>query len=92
MLKVVLQADLHKYVGKDIVSAFQTCIRIDKLKNDSAADFMSAVLYLVAQSCLILCDSWTVACQAALSMGILQARILEWVVMPSSKDLLNPVI
>ena len=28
---------------------------------------------------------WTVACQAPLSMGILQARILEWVAMPSSR-------
>ena len=28
---------------------------------------------------------WTVACQAPLSMGIFQARILEWVEMPSSR-------
>ena len=28
---------------------------------------------------------WTVACQAPLSMGILQARILEWVATPSSR-------
>ena len=28
---------------------------------------------------------WTVACQALLSMGILQERILEWVVMTSSR-------
>ena len=28
---------------------------------------------------------WTVASQASLSMGILQARILEWVAMPSSR-------
>ena len=28
---------------------------------------------------------WTVACQAPLSMGILQARILEWVAVPSSR-------
>ena len=28
---------------------------------------------------------WTIACQAPLSMGILQARILEWVAMPSSR-------
>ena len=28
---------------------------------------------------------WTVAHQAPLSMGILQARILEWVAMPSSR-------
>ena len=27
---------------------------------------------------------WTVACRAPLSMGILHARILEWVAMPSS--------
>jgi len=27
----------------------------------------------------------TVACQALLSMGILQARILEWVAIPSSR-------
>ena len=28
---------------------------------------------------------WTVACQAPLSMGILQARRLEWVAMPSCR-------
>ena len=28
---------------------------------------------------------WTVACQRSLSMGILQARILEWVAKPSSR-------
>ena len=38
---------------------------------------------------------WTAACQAPLSMGILQARILEWVAMPSSRGIfptqgLNP--
>ena len=36
--------------------------------------------------------SWTVARQAPLSMGILQARILGWVAMPSSRDLPNPGI
>ena len=33
---------------------------------------------------------WTVACQAPLSMGILQARILEWVAIPFSRDLPDP--
>ena len=33
---------------------------------------------------------WTVACQAPLSMGIFQARILEWVVMPSSRGSSQP--
>ena len=34
----------------------------------------------------------TIAHQALLSTGILQARILEWVAMPSSRDLPNPGI
>ena len=33
---------------------------------------------------------WTVARQAPLSMGILQARILEWVAMPSSRGSFQP--
>ena len=33
---------------------------------------------------------WTVACQAPLSMGILQARILEWVVVSSSRGSSGP--
>ena len=39
-------------------------------------------------SCSVMSDSatpWTIAHQAPLSMGILQARILEWVAMPSSR-------
>ena len=40
---------------------------------------LGAVLCLVAQSCLTL-RPW-----ASLSTGILQARILEWVSMPSSR-------
>ena len=41
---------------------------------------------LVAQLCLTLCDLMDcIALQAPLSMGILQARILEWVARPFSK-------
>ena len=39
---------------------------------------------LITQSCLTL-RPHGLACQVPLSMGILQARILEWVVMPSSR-------
>ena len=35
---------------------------------------------------------WIVACQSPLSMGMLQARILEWVAMTSSRDIPNPEI
>ena len=34
--------------------------------------------------------SWTITSQAPLSMGILQARILEWVAMPSSRGSSQP--
>ena len=33
---------------------------------------------------------WTLAHQALLSMGILQARILEWVAIPSSGESSRP--
>ena len=35
---------------------------------------------------------WTVVCQASLSVGILQVRILESVVMPSSRGSSQPRI
>ena len=38
-------------------------------------------------SCVqLLVTLWTIACQTSLSMGILQAIILEWVAMPSSRE------
>ena len=37
----------------------------------------------VPQLCPTLCDPWTVDQQSPLSMKILQARILEWVAIPS---------
>ena len=46
---------------------------------------MDCVLCLVTQSCLTLCDPMDCSPQAPLSMGILQARIVEWVAMPSSR-------
>ena len=45
---------------------------------------------LGAQSCPTLCDLWAAPHQAPLSMGILQARILEWVAMPSSRASSQP--
>ena len=44
----------------------------------------------VIQSCLTFMTQWTVACQAPLSMGILQASILEWVAMPFSRGSSQP--
>ena len=46
--------------------------------------YLSLRLYAYSLSCVrLLVTPWTIARQAPLSMGILQARVLEWVVMPS---------
>ena len=50
-------------------------------------------LYCAMPRCSVLPDSvtpWTVAPHASLSMGILQARILEWVAMPFSRGSFQP--
>ena len=47
---------------------------------------------LVTQSCPTLCDSMDYSPPDSSVLGILQARILEWVAIPFSKDLPNPGI
>ena len=50
-----------------------------------AGGFFTTLLCLVTLSCPTFCDLMYSSPQSALSMGILQARILEWVAMPSSR-------
>ena len=50
-----------------------------------AGEHSCAVLCLVAQLCLTLCDPMDCSPPGSSVMGILQARILEWVAMPSSR-------
>ena len=56
-------------------------------------DFLlSAVLCLSLSRVRLFATPRTVVRQDPLSMGILQATILEWVAMPSCRDLPNPGI
>ena len=41
---------------------------------------------LVAQSCLILCDAMNCSLPSSSVNGILQARTLEWVAIPFSRE------
>ena len=50
------------------------------------------VCVLVALLCLIFCDPVDSNPPDSSVLGILQARILEWVAIPFSKDLPNPGI
>ena len=49
-----------------------------------------AVLCLVAQSCPFFATPWTATHQVPLSVGILKARILESVAMPSTRGSSQP--
>ena len=51
---------------------------------------MSACILSRFSGVQLFATSWTVALQAPLSMGILQARRLEWVAMPSSRGSSRP--
>ena len=59
-----------------------------ELRIHSCAELCCALLCLVAQSYLTLCDP--VAHHAPLSMWIPQARILEWDALPSSRGSSQP--
>ena len=71
--------DCHLQEGEGTEAASQTA-----LANSGAA------LCLNACACPTLCDSMDLARQAPLSLGILQARILEWVAMPAFKGSSQP--
>ena len=63
-----------------------TCLPSKKPKEHKTEAILCAVLSRVQ----LFATLWTVACSAPLSMGILQARILEWVAMPSSRGSFQP--
>ena len=62
----------------------------DKSVPKVPSSYISTHVCLVSSVMLNSATLWTVANQAPLSMGILQARILEWVAMPSSRGSSQP--
>ena len=51
----------------------------------------SRLPFCAVHSCIwLFATPWTIACQAPLSLGILQARILEWVAIPFSRGSSQP--
>ena len=51
---------------------------------------LQIAMCLVAQLCPILCDPKDCSPPVSSVVGILQARILEWVAMPSSRETSQP--
>ena len=68
------------------------CNRIIPLGSSLAASYRvkHAVLHLVAHSCPTLCDPMDCSPPGSSVYGILQARILEWVAVPSSRGSSQP--
>ena len=52
--------------------------------------FSFSVLHLVVQWCLTLCDPMNCSPPGSSVLGIFQARIPEWVAMPSSRGSSQP--
>ena len=76
-----------------VVFIFKFFYFICSLKRENYLSQLSvspASIMCCAVLCLLFVTSWTAACQAPLSMGILQARVLEWVAMPSSRRSFQP--
>ena len=67
-----------------------SCLKI--LGLSQFAELLQAYLPVHAQSCLTLCDPMDCSLPGSSICGILQARIVEWVAMSSSRDLPDPGI
>ena len=85
-----LQADCS-WLRKESLSLRTSQYKSSKLKSKTnkdcpKKDYPRTITCLVAQSCLTLCNPMN----QLLSMGILQARILEWVAMSSSRRSSQP--
>ena len=65
-----------------------SCFFLEKKKKKLSVSYIFSLL--VTQSCLILCDPTDCNLPGSSVHGILQARIVEWVVIPG--DLPNPGI
>ena len=100
---VILWLDLSILVGLCLClylfkcfSPFLTPLRWDRKARGGWSQVFSfpcisgAVLCLVAQLCLILCDPIACSSPGSSVHGILQARILEWVAIPSSRKSFQP--
>ena len=67
------------------------CVHKDWSTIDVCYSSLCVCVYAKSLQCVwLFATLWTVACQAPLSMRILQTRILEWVAMPFSRRSSQP--
>ena len=92
MHPLIITCYIYAFSNRLQVSASRNCGCVIYYYIPIANPGLAYHLSLVTQWCLTLCEpmGWTVACQAPLSMGILQARILECLAIPSSRGSFQP--
>ena len=83
---------LHKWSKTAILAYSDVCWRVYDASTLLVSSIQVYVCVLVAQSCLTLCNPMNCSPLGSSVPGILQARILEWIAIPSLEDLSNPGI
>ena len=91
----IIYLSYNLYVELDLISKVRFSMSLHGYRQDLS---MMGNNYFQHPACLLSCFSpvqlfvtlWTVGHQAPLSLGILQARILEWVDMPYSRGSFQP--
>ena len=76
-------------LGQDAPASLLNCLKTGNLLMVVFSSFGVSMSVLVSQSCLF-ATPWTIAHEAPLSVGILQARILEWIAIPISRGSSQP--
>ena len=91
---IILWCEVNPDFPQSNASAFSNTVFTTTLQNKVTTNNKDQLyLYLVAQLCLTLCDPMNCSLPGPSVHGILQSRILEWVVIPSPPgDLPKPGI
>ena len=88
IFNVEKEAAWMKKTAKECISTGSFHIKFQQYIKDYHVSFKNVLSCALSLSYVqLFVTPWTVAFQALLSMGILQARILEWVAKPSPGDL-----
>ena len=92
--KTFWKVDIYLLPGIVIVLISQGKVQVDILSKPyfHRIYFLRLCLCLLTQSCLTLCNPMDCSPPASSVHGISQARILEWVAIPFSRDLPDPGI
>ena len=80
----------HSFFIHSAVSGHLRCFHVLAVKSGAVTNIAAAAAAKSLQSCPTLCDPMDCSPPGSSVRGILQARILEWVAMPSSRGSSQP--